>query len=825
MKEGIATLSKAHVDNYNNVLPVYRLGTATDAQTIAPSMDRAFKKASLVIQRHSIFVKKKEYCNWIDDSYLMMAKSNFYKREYKTAAETFDFVMKKYNDKPIKFDAMLWLAKTYNQQGKYEKAQGILDMIQGKIEKEPLPKKQKREYPMVYADNYIQQQNYGSSIEYLQSAIDLNKKKKTRTRLNFILAQVYQRTGNGAKATELYQKVIRLNPPYEMAFNSKINIAQCFDASTGDSKLIKKQLMKMSRDSKNKEYLDQIYYALAQIYLSETDTTTTIKYLKLSAKNSVSNTTQKAKSYLKLADLYFYMTPPLYEPAQFNYDSALTVLAKDYPDYDNILSRKNTLTKLVKNIKIVELEDSLQALAKKSPKERDAIIDDIIAKILKEEQQKLQEEMDRQQSLLILAQNNNSNSNSNQSQWYFYNTSAMSFGRTEFTKRWGNRKLEDNWRLSNKQQVVEFTDVVENGSDSLKADSLAQNKKVNLKDRSYYLKNIPLTPEMIEKSNKRIATALFTIGFIYQEELLNLDKATTTYETLIKRFPADENLVQTYYQCYLGFSDLNSETKSAYYKKLILDNFPESDYAKILSDTSYFTKLANKKNESAVFYKETYIKYLNSEYDTVIANANKALAIVKDRDLLSRFDYLKALSIGNITKDTTQFIASLKNVVIRYPESAVKPLAQSTIDYLTKKDLGLNGVEKDSIVNVEKALYKFNADATHFYVMIINIKTINLNQLKNNLSDFNTTYFNLIKLNISNVYIDDKRQMVTVTNFENKTKAQEYFASINANAKFLNTMSATEYQQFIISVDNYTTFFKNKDVEKYMLFYNLNYKK
>ena len=38
----------------------------------------------------------------------------------------------------------------------------------------------------------------------------------------------------------------------------------------------------------------------------------------------------------------------------------------------------------------------------------------------------------------------------NDNSWYFYNQSARTAGRTEFQRRWGSRKLEDNWRRRNK---------------------------------------------------------------------------------------------------------------------------------------------------------------------------------------------------------------------------------------------------------------------------------------------------------------------------------------------------------------------------------------
>ena len=46
-----------------------------------------------------------------------------------------------------------------------------------------------------------------------------------------------------------------MNPPYEMAFNAKINRAEAYSSGSGDVREIKKQLLKMLRDDKNIDYL------------------------------------------------------------------------------------------------------------------------------------------------------------------------------------------------------------------------------------------------------------------------------------------------------------------------------------------------------------------------------------------------------------------------------------------------------------------------------------------------------------------------------------------------------------------------------------------
>ena len=255
----------------------------------------------------------------------------------------------------------------------------MLDQVKNKIDAGEAPEKYKKHLMLAYADCLIKQKSYSASKEYLSMAINLNKNSKTRTRLRFILAQIAQRGGDMTQASELYRKVIRKNPTYEMAFNAKINLAMCFESSTGNSKDILKKLNKMVRDSKNKEFLDQVYYALAQIALKEKNYDEAVKMLRLSVSSSVANNNQKSLSSLTIADIYYDRND--YINAQAYYDTSLTFLPNTYPNYKTIKSKSEVLTKLVKNIKIAELEDSLQTMASLPDAQRTAKIQGAIKQI------------------------------------------------------------------------------------------------------------------------------------------------------------------------------------------------------------------------------------------------------------------------------------------------------------------------------------------------------------------------------------------------------------------------------------------------------------
>jgi tetratricopeptide (TPR) repeat protein len=821
LKEGVAELEKLHVDDYTKILPVYKLGTAENATSTNSFFEKAYIKASAVIKRHSIYLKKKEYVKWIPESYFLIGKSHFYKQDYTLASEVFDFVVKQYPSFPTKYSAMLWLAKTYNLQKKYSKSESMLDLLQNKIDKSLVPKKTLREFPLVYADYHIRQENYDQAIEYLMQGIDKNKKKSTRVRLTFILAQIYQKNGNIAAASKLYAKVIKLNPAYEMAFNAKINRAMCYDPKTDDINEITKLLGKMAKETKNKDYLDQIYYAMAELSLKKPDTLSAIKYYKLSAEKSVSNNLQKATSYFKLANLYYSM--PEYESASTYYDSTMTVLPKSYPDYSKISALQVTLAKLVTNLKIVELEDSLQNLAKLPQKEIYSIIDGIITEVIKEEQKKQEELLEKQQNLYNSAVNTTTTSTA--ASWYFYNSTAINFGKTEFIKKWGSRKLEDLWRLSKKQMLSDFGDN-NDMTDSTQSDSVKTVATTNLKDRNYYYKNIPFSAEQLKISNANITEALYTIGLIYENDLNDIDRSLEAFEKLISRYPDNIYLVNTYYQLYLIYEGLGNSSKMEYYKNLVCSKDPKGDFCNIIKDPNFNKTSTANKNILETLYEETYLSFKARKWDSVYAKAGRAYTISSsDTAIIPKFLYLKAIAIGK-TKDSTTFIAALKQIIEKYPSNRVTPMAQTLYDLYTGKVVAESKTAKDTaLTNTSEKGYTITDDALHFYVIVANIKNIKINTLKNAISDYNTANFPTLKLTISNIFLDNNRQIITVTHFENKAKALQYYKAIKTNQDIFSKYAPADYSQFVISVENYPNMYKNKDVENYLEFFNKNYLK
>lgn len=830
LKEGVNELNLAHEDNYNLILPVYRYGDKDKAATIFPQMDRAIEKASKAITEHSMVFKRQEYCRWIDDSYMLLGKANFFKQEYSQAITTFDFVSKEYKKNSIRYDALIWLAKSYNYSGDVSQAGVILGNLSGRMLKDNPSKFALRNFHLVYADYFIKMGNYEAAVEQFEKGLRYKQKKSVRTRIYFIMGQLYQKQGLLKEASSYYQKVLKLNPPYEMSFNARINLARCYNSKSGKSKNIRKELEKMLKDDKNKEYVDQIYYALAEIELKDKDSLKAIDYLKLSVEGSINNKYQKGLSYLRLGEIYF--EKPDYTNARINYDSTVFFLPDNYPDYKDIKTIQENLADLVNNLNIISYEDSLQKLASMSEKERKAVVDGIIKKIQEEEARKRQEELLAQQAqtanLLDPGARTQNMMTQNQGNWYFNNTQTLSFGYSEFVRKWGQRKLEDLWRLSNKQSMdFEFDNNLAENTEFLDEDSL-QEAPLGEKDPETYLRNIPTTPEKIEESNNKIIEAFFNVGVIYRERIINNPKAVIYFEKLLSRYPDNKYTLSSYYYLYKLYGSLNNKDKETKYKNLILEKFPESDFAQLILDPDYYKKIAAKSDEAQMFYKKTYELYIDGQYNKVIENYEKASELYKGQPVLVRFMYLKALSIGK-TKNIDEFVVALKKVVLLSPESETGIAAQNTLDFLAHKGnvddeaaSELN-TENDSETNLLASNYKMDASAFHFFVIIVDAKSADINQLRYLVSDHNKLYYSLEKLNTTNIFLNSNSQMITVSNFKDKEAGMTYYNSIDKNNDLSGNLNKLNANRFIISSGNYSTFYKQKDVESYLKFFEKNY--
>lgn len=830
MKETVKKVEKANKDDFTKMIPLYVNTTNENAKTYYGDFDKSLKKSSVVIQRHTIYTKKtkKEIpnaCRWIDENYMLIGMAHYYKRDLFSALEAFEYVSKIYPNPQAKYSGMLWKVRTENEIGSLSESELLLDELRN-AQDFPKDRSYQRDYAMVQADFHMKRGDYALAIKDLNKAIPLTKKKSTKARDYYVLAQLYEKVGDTKNASLYYGMVPGLHPVYDMVFSAQINQARLFDAQGEDTKDIKKKLNRMLRDDKNIEFQDQIYYALAGISYKEKDIPGALDLLGKSIKESVSNNTQKALSYLKRADIYFARAD--YKAAQANYDSTMTFLPTDYPDYALIDAKKKSLTSLVTNLNVISNEDSLQTIGHMSEKDRNAFIDKLIAKVEEEERQKEEEKQNEQQLLQnqLLNPTTPAPNTTTTGAWYFYNPSTVSFGAGEFTKKWGSRKLEDNWRRLDKDQNMAL-DVEGATSDQDSTDTNGNAvaskdpSKKNKKDRAYYLKKVPLTDDDFAKSNIKIVDAYYNIGSIYKEQLQNYAKSVEAFETLVKRFPENKYKLSSYYQLYRTYMVMNNIPKSDYYKNLLLNDYPETEYAKIIKNPDYAKDIAASKSQVEKFYTETYTLYSDGKYAEALANCNKADSMYAKSYLMPQFSFVKALCIGR-TQDINDFESALTQVTIKYPKEPVKDKAQEMLDMIKRQKSGVTTVDTAAVE--QKPKFVFNEKGDYYWVLIVANGKGDVNKFKEALADMNNEAFSTVDLEISSVFLDLGHQLVSVKTFDGKLKAMDYFTYVKAKPETFNNLEAGTYQMFVISADNFSIFYKQKNVDEYQQFFTQNFK-
>lgn len=802
VKAHLKSVETGYKEDFAFILPIYINGTEDQAKSANESMEEVIKKCSKVIQRHSIYdkKKKKEHNKWIDDSYLLIAKAKFYKREYYGAIEIFEYVVRAFKDDPSRYEALIWLSRCYLGLEDYSEVLRTLDLMK----ENKVPEQYRSDYYAVYADYFIQKEEYEEAAVKLIASIEHTRKKKIRTRYTYIVAQLYHELKNYANATRYYGKVLKLRPPYPMEFAARLNQARSYDVSANNSEQIKKRLRKMLRDKKNVEYRDQIYFAMAEMAFREGDEELGMEYLKKCVATSMGNNRVKAEAYLLLGGIYF--DKPKYVISYSYYDSCMTIIDQAHVKYEAVKDRKESLEGLVKNILIVREEDSLQRVANMDEKERDKLIRNLVREAELEEQRK-QELLERGFADSYETGNDQRGGGGQAGQWYIYNATVRSFGVGEFKKIWGDRALEDNWRRSNKETRLEFAQEEEEQA----LDSTEQ--ELTPLDAEYYLAQLPLTDSALSVSHNLIIDALYQVGSIFREDFEDYPRAIEVFERLVDTYDTCRHTPSSYYQLYRINLIIEDNARATYYKDLILKKYPFSEFARIIKNPSYLKNRRDAKEQVAAYYKATYQLYEYKQYRDVIETCEKADNLFGDNHLKPKFDFLKALAIGKL-ESREKFKEALQEVVVNHPTDEVKPAAQAIIAKLDQKE------EKEEKV---EDLYSSDLSGEHIFVLVAPNSGKKVRDLKIALSDFNRLSYASHNLSVNAVLLGDEQQMISVRRFKNSRLAMTYYENAVINDGLVNALEGEEHQMFIITTDNFAAFYQDKNVQDYLSFFSKNY--
>jgi tetratricopeptide (TPR) repeat protein len=824
LHEALARQTVSAKDDYTRILPLRPYEAMEDNTAIYADLDRVIKKSSVAIGLH-------KNSKWVDDCYLMVGKAKYLRGDYLEALAAFQTITAKYDQgirekskrlskkklarirkkeeagvniyydatlpfmrhKPARWVALVWIVRCYTALEKSGEAQSVISLIEGD---KTFPDQLQEELQLAIAEMHLKDDRYAAAASAIEKARLVTKGKKNRARYTFILGQLQERTEQVGPAITTFTNVVNMKPGYEMEFQAEMRIvrlsAQANAISQGE---LIARLGSMLKNTKYQQFLDEIYYAMAEVYLSQGKSDSAIANLKLSVHHSRINThtDQQAKGYLKLADIYF--DNEVYTISKAYHDSALAILNNQHPDYSRVNTRKNTLADLVLQIRTIERQDTLQWLATLSPE------------ALEQERRKWEaEHLVKDDESEEPAYNPLTTIKpSTASSFAFYDPVRKAQGYSNFKRVWGDRALSDNWRRS-AQSSFEFGNPTDNGDSVVLANANPQTGDL--------FNDIPESPEQIEASNRMIMDALYRLAYIYKDQLENGPKAAETFEELITRFPANPYRAEVLYNLYLLYVERDPR-KAANYKKMILEEFPESLFAKVILDPDFIEDSKEAERDLNTYYAQTYLWFEMEEWSKVIERTHQADSLFEDNFLHPQFDMLEALSYGRLgLLDTFQTL--LEEIVNNYPQHEVKTRALEILHLL-------EGDRYRTDPGAARATFRFEPDSKHFLAIIMFEVGSRVAQVKNGLADYNALNHSLEGLKISSLLLDNNTEMIVVNAFPDAGRATEYYNEVRYNETVFGSIDKESYTVFPISEFNYGIFFREKDIPSYMQFFTQNY--
>lgn len=864
LNNGIKAIQDGYQNDYSDILPLFESSDPEAISVATGNMDRAIEKGTKLIKKHSItakpkkrsgskssrsadFYNKNEYNAWVDNAYLMIGKAQLYKHEFLPAIRTFQYVAREYNNTPAQYEALIWLARTYTE---YNDFIGALSALESYDLGGNAPEELYGEFMAVYANLLLKQEKYLEAIPYINNSLTTAKKHR-RVRFNYILGQLYAANNQKTQATEAFAYVAKASTDYEMTFNAKVNRASII-YQDADIEEVKKQLHKLRKDKKNKDYLDRIYWAFGQVSEGEGNSDEALRYYKKSVASSVDNDNQKGISYREAGEIYYNRMD--YPNAFFYYDSALTVINQDYELYDELVDRHKGLSGLVDHILIVQREDSLRRLADMSEPVLLAYLDGIIE--TKKEEQRLAREQEEENnfndSFLFQNTGRNSTMNQNGGKWYFYNQASMGMGKMEFQKRWGKRKLEDNWRRSDKSKVQDEDEELDDPSalpdlsepnQETKASSKEENtassdasNSEGIPTREQLMSDIPQTEEQRLASDELTENSLMEMGLIFMDGLKNYPKSIESFEDLLQRYPQAKSREQALVALYNAYRLNNNTSGMSATRNRLEQDFPDSRFVASLNDPEFFNKIIELKKQQELDYEKTYEDFLFGNYSKVISRSDDIALNDIENPMINKYLLIGALSkakIGSveafktdletiINKDKNSDEATLASQLLQHLKDGMEPVQGTSYSSLPNRT---NTVIVDDIdksnddIQIEGFVYVENET---YDIVVLSINEANLNRAIYNVADYNFSRYLLHDFDISEKVLINGETAIVITGFRNKAEAMDYYYSLRERPEFFK-FDYFKDNILAISTSNHNKFYLSGLIKEYTLFFNTYY--
>lgn len=843
--DGAQEKENGNKDNFTETIPLYTVSNKASKTLGGGNFDRAIEKMEKAIKQHSIkrrpewtknrrkttkdieWLNRREYNPFLWRAWLLMGKAQFQKGQFEEAAATFSYMSRLYSTQPaINGIARAWLAKSYTELDWLYDAEDVIN----KMKRDTMDYRAVADWDYTYADYYIHNKQYSEAVKYLRKVIKHEHRKKQKAREWYLLGQLQSHLGNREDAYKSFKHVVRLNPPYELEFNA--HIAQTEVMAKGHAKQMVSKLRRMARSDNNKDYLDQVYYAIGNIYLADRDTLHAIAAYEEGNKKATRSGIEKGVLLLNLGNLYW--AKEKYSDAKRCYGEAIGLLDKERDDYEQLSQRSKVLDELVPYTDAVQLQDSLQVLAKMNEADRNKAIDRVIDALKKKEKEEKRaaqeanaEKTLQQQGAIGNRMNNQRKTTTTTTQtngaWYFYNPTAVSQGKAAFQRQWGKRENVDNWQRVNKtvvslqgQSADQQTDsTAQTGADEqkdkVKKDSAAADTSaLDPHKREYYMAQIPFTDEQKVASDNLIKDGLFNSGVIFKDKLDNLHLGEKSLVRLTSNYTDYEKMDEAWYHLYLLYAREGRMTEADHCLAMLRDGYPQSEWTTLLNDPYFKDNARFGVHIEDSLYAATYDAFKADRLTEVVGNT----LVSKNRFPLGE-NRAKFIFIEGLTKlnagDPAGCLTDLKEVVEKYPQSEVTELAGMIVKGVQKGRKLYGGKFDLGDVWSRRAMHAATSDSTandtlsndrnvnFIFMLAYQPDSVNQNQLLFELARYNFSNFMVRNFDLT-VDEDNGLNRMMVSGFQNYDEALQYVRQLYSDKNLARKLVGCH--RIIISEDN-----------------------
>ena len=865
--DGNLEKEKGNKDNYTEMIPLYMVGNKNSHDLGKGQYDRAIEKSEKAIRLHSIKAKpewksskrktardrewlgRKEYNPFIWKAWLMLGKAQFQKGAFDEAAATFSYMGRLYQTQPMQNGlARAWLAKCYTELGwMYDAEDVIRNMSRDSIDYRTV-----KDWDYTYANFYIRQGDYEKAVPYLKKVIKHERRNKQRAREWFLMGQIQNQLGNREAAYKAFKKVVDCHPPYELEFNARIAQTEVMASSNGKQMI--SRLKRMAASDNNAEYLDQVYYAIGNIYLNQRDTLNAISAYEKGNEKSVRNGIEKGVLLLTLGNIYWEREK--FNDAQRCYGEAIGLLDKERPDYEELSHRSKVLDELVPHTDAIHLQDSLLELSEMPEADRLVAIDRVIETLRKKEKEERDRQLEAEAEQMQQQQgggNNTTNTpntpvtptTSSTGQWYFYNPMAVNQGKNTFQQQWGRRENKDNWRRIN-QTVVGIPESTEDAeeqeeSEETEAPEIAENPESaeateesaptdstanDPHKREYYLAQIPFTEEQKAACHTIIKDGLFHAGIIFKDKLENLGLGEKQLTRLTDNYDDYEQLDEAWYHLFLLYSRQGRTAMADSALSRLKNSYPESDWTILLTNPYYEENARFGEHIEDSLYAATYDAFKTDRYDMVKSNAKMSEERFPQGEHRDKFLFIDGLSLLN-EGDGDGCVSRLKEVVEKYPSSEVSEMAGMIVkgvnegrrlhggkfdigDVWSRRDitLGADSTQTDTLDS--------RRNQNFLFILVYQPDSVSENQLLFNMARYNFTNFLVRNFDIQ-IDEDYGLHRMLISGFLNFDEALQYARQLYADQQMGEQLKGC--RSLIISETNLPLIGTRYSYDDYQQFY------